>query len=63
MNKSKRDEKLNILFYILLILSLLLSFGAMYVNLMINKNFHQFTADDERPDPFKPFIYSNDNEI
>lgn len=58
----RQHKTLTVLFYIVLALSLALTYGAMYVNLVIEKNFYQFSVEDERPDPFKPFLY-NKNDL
>ena len=52
------SQVLTTIFYTILVASLILSLSAMYKNLVIDKNFYQFTVDDERPDPLKPFLYN-----
>jgi len=49
------------IFYTVLFCLLALSLSAMYMNLVVNENFYQYTIDDERPDPFKPFLYNQNN--
>jgi len=56
------SQLLTTIFYTILVAALALSLSAMYKNLVIDKNFYQFTVDDERPDPFKPFLY-NQNDL
>ncbi len=52
----------NVVFYTILFSALLISIGSMYLNLVVNQNFYQFTAEDERPNPFNPFIYNKEAE-
>ncbi len=62
MTSGNNERIYNIIFFTVLFLSLLLSIGSMYLNLVVNQNFYQYTADDERPNPFKPFIYNKSDE-
>jgi|GEM_PF-3581154 len=50
-----------ILFYGALTLAFLLCFGAIYQNLYVEKNFKQFTMDDEEPDPLDLYLYTNNS--
>jgi len=56
MTKINSTNLLYCIFFILFVLS----FSTMYVELVINKNFYQYTVDDEEPDSYSLFIYNKD---
>ncbi len=60
MKQGDQEKIYNIIFYTILFSALLISIGSMYLNLVVNQNFYQFTVDDERPNPFNPFIYNKE---
>ena len=49
-----------LLFYCVLALAFAFSFGAIYQNLYVEKNFKQFTIEDEEPDAFDFYLHSNE---
>jgi len=48
------------LLYCIFVVLFVFSFAAMYFQLVVNKNFYQYTADDEEPSPYNLFIYNKD---
>lgn len=56
MDTHKRNS---IFFYCVLALAFLLCFAAIYQNLYVEKNFRQFTVDDEEPAPLDFYFHTN----
>lgn len=55
MNKH---EKNSLLFYFFLGFFIFLSVGATYINIIVEKNFKQFSADEEEPSALDLYIYT-----
>ncbi len=55
-----KHDKNTILFYFVFILFISLSVIATYYNLMVEKNFKQFSADENEPVASDLYIYKND---
>jgi hypothetical protein len=55
MNKH---EKNSLLFYFFLVFFVLLSVGATYLNIIVEKNFKQFSAEEEEPSALDFYIYN-----
>lgn len=53
----KRQKIKNALFYFFLVFFVFLSISATYVNIIVKKNFKQFTADENEPRALDFYIH------
>lgn len=51
------------IFYVVLMLGFVLCFAAIYQNLYVDKNFRQFTPDDEEPVPTDFYLYQPNSSV
>lgn len=55
-----RHEKNSLIFYFFLVFFILLSVGATYINIIVEKNFKQFTANEEEPSALDFYFHNKD---